>query len=147
MYRTGVYFGRFLPPHRGHLYQMIEASTRCEKLLVVISDNADQTREICRRDGIPEISYRLRKQWISQQIQDITHIGVRVLDETDIPVYPQGWELWSQRMREVVGETISSTGFPVRCRIKNTTTVMPKIAMMDCPSRLSKYFPMLFNLS
>lgn len=48
---------------------------------------------------------------------------------------------------EVVGETISSTGFPVRCRIKNTTTVMPKIAMMDCPSRLSKYFPMLFNLS
>ena len=56
MYRTGVYFGRFLPPHRGHLYQMIEASTRCEKLLVVISDNADQTREICRRDGIPEIS-------------------------------------------------------------------------------------------
>ena len=80
MYKTGVYFGRFLPPHRGHLYQMIEASTRCEKLLVVISDNADQTREICRRDGIPEISYRLRKQWISQQIQDITHIGVRVLD-------------------------------------------------------------------
>ena len=108
MYRTGVYFGRFLPPHRGHLYQMIEASTRCEKLLVVISDNADQTREICRRDGIPEISYRLRKQWISQQIQDITHIGVRVLDETDIPVYPQGWELWSQRMREVVGEPIDA---------------------------------------
>ena len=108
MYRTGVYFGRFLPPHRGHLYQMIEASTRCEKLLVVISDNADQTREVCRRDGIPEISYRLRKQWISQQIQDITHIGVRVLDETDIPVYPQGWELWSQRMREVVGEPIDA---------------------------------------
>ena len=59
MYKTGVYFGRFLPPHRGHLYQMIEASTRCEKLVVVISDNADQTREICRRDGIAEISYRL----------------------------------------------------------------------------------------
>ena len=28
MYQTGVYFGRFCPPHRGHLYQMIEASTR-----------------------------------------------------------------------------------------------------------------------
>ena len=71
MYRTGVYFGRFLPPHRGHLYQMIEASTRCEKLLVVISDNADQTREICRRDGIPEISYRLRKQWISSRFRTL----------------------------------------------------------------------------
>ena len=108
MYKTGVYFGRFLPPHRGHLYQMIEASTRCEKLVVVISDNANQTREICRQNGLPEISYRLRKQWISQQIQDISHIVVRVLDETDIPVYPDGWELWSQRMRQVVGEPIDA---------------------------------------
>ena len=108
MYKTGVYFGRFLPPHRGHLYQMIEASTRCEKLVVVISDNANQTREICRQNGLPEISYRLRKQWFSQQIQDISHIVVRVLDETDIPVYPDGWELWSQRMRQVVGEPIDA---------------------------------------
>ena len=108
MFKTGVYFGRFLPPHRGHLYQMIEASTRCEKLVVVISDNADQTREICRQNHLPEISYRLRKQWISQQIQDISHIVVQVLDEKDIPVYPDGWEKWSQRMREVVGEPIDA---------------------------------------
>ena len=108
MYKTGAYFGRFLPPHRGHLYQMIQASTQCEKLIVVISDNATQTREICQRAGIPEISYRLRKQWISQQVQDIDHISVRVLDETDIPVYPHGWESWSSRMREVVGEPIDA---------------------------------------
>ena len=76
MFKTGVYFGRFLPPHRGHLYQMIEASTKCEQLIVVISDNCKQTRDICEEAGIPEISYRLRKQWISQQIQDIDHISV-----------------------------------------------------------------------
>ena len=108
MYNVGVYFGRFLPPHRGHLYQIIEASTRCDKLIVVISDNADQTRELCKLDGLPEISYRLRKQWLSQQVQDMPHIQVRVLDETDIPRYPEGWEKWSQRMREVVGEPIDA---------------------------------------
>lgn len=108
MYRTGVFFGRFLPPHRGHLYQIIEASTKCEKLYVVISDNAVQTREICKEAGMPEISYRLRKQWISQQLQDISHVVIKVLDETDIPVYPNGWELWSQRMREVIGEKIDA---------------------------------------
>lgn len=43
MYKLGVYFGRFCPPHRGHLYQIIVASTRCEKLIVVISDNKKQT--------------------------------------------------------------------------------------------------------
>ena len=102
MYQTGVYFGRFLPPHRGHLYQIIEASTKCQNLIVVISDNAEQTRALCEADGLPDISYRLRKQWFSQQVQDMPHIQVRVLDESDIPVYPEGWQEWSKRMREVV---------------------------------------------
>lgn len=102
MYQTGVYFGRFLPPHRGHLYQIIEASTKCQNLIVVISDNTEQTRALCEADGLPEISYRLRKQWFSQQVQDMPHIQVRVLDESDIPVYPEGWQEWSKRMREVV---------------------------------------------
>ena len=108
MYKTGVYFGRFCPPHRGHLYQMIEASTRCEKLIVVISDNRSQTEEICRADGLPTITYQLRKQWLGQQVQDMEHIEVRVLDETDIALYPDGWPEWAARMRSVVPETIDA---------------------------------------
>ena len=108
MYTTGVYFGRFCPPHRGHLYQIIEASTRCEKLVVVISDNRLQTETICREAGLPVITYQLRKQWLSQQVQDIAHIEVRVLDETDIAEYPDGWPQWAQRMSEVVPEGIDA---------------------------------------
>lgn len=108
MYKTGVYFGRFLPPHRGHLYQIIQASTRCEKLIVVISDNRRQTEELCRADALPVITYQLRKQWLAQQVQDMSHIEVRVLDETDLPVYPDGWPQWAERMRQVVPEAISA---------------------------------------
>lgn len=108
MYKTGVYFGRFCPPHRGHLYQIMIASTRCEKLIVVISDNKYQTEVICQEAGLPTITYQLRKQWIAQQVQDMSHIQVRVLDETDIPLYPDGWEMWSERMREVVPEQIDA---------------------------------------
>ncbi len=108
MYKTGVYFGRFCPPHRGHLYQIIEASTKCEKLVVVISDNAEQTRELCQSAGLPTITYQLRKQWIGQQVQDMEHIVVRMLDETDLPAAPEGWPLWSERMRQVVPEGIDA---------------------------------------
>ena len=101
-------FRQILPPHRGHLYQIIEASTKCQNLIVVISDNAEQTRALCEADGLPEISYRLRKQWFSQQVQDMPHIQVRVLDESDIPLYPEGWQEWSKRMREVVGAPIDA---------------------------------------
>ena len=108
MYQVGVYFGRFCPPHRGHLYQIIDASTRCEKLIVVISDNRHQTEQICREAGLPVITYQLRKQWLCQQVQDMPHIEVRVLDETDIAVYPDGWPAWAARMREVVPEHIDA---------------------------------------
>ena len=108
MYKTGVYFGRFCPPHRGHLYQIIQASTKCEKLIVVISDNKIQTESLCAADGLPTITYQLRKQWLSQQVQDMSHISVRVLDETDIPEYPDGWVMWSERMRQVVPEKIDA---------------------------------------
>ena len=108
MYKTGVYFGRFCPPHRGHLYQIMVASTKCERLIVVISDNRTQTEAICREAGLPTITYQLRKQWLGQQVQDMEHIKVRVLDETDIPVYPDGWQMWSDRMREVVPEGIDA---------------------------------------
>lgn len=108
MYQTGVYFGRFCPPHRGHLYQIIVASTKCEKLIVVISDNRNQTEKLCREAGLSTITYQLRKQWLCQQVQDMPHIEVRVLDETDIAEYPNGWVDWSARMREVVPEGIDA---------------------------------------
>ena len=108
MYTTGVYFGRFCPPHRGHLYQIIQASTRCEKLVVVISDNRTQTEQLCREAGLKTITYQLRKQWIAQQVQDMSHIEVRVLDETDIPAAPDGWPAWAARMRQVVPECIDA---------------------------------------
>jgi len=106
--KTGVFFGRFCPPHRGHLYQMIMASTKCEQLIVVISDNRPQTEAMCKEAHLPTITYQLRKQWISQMLQDMDHIHVRVLDETDIPEYPNGWAMWSARMREVVPEPIDA---------------------------------------
>lgn len=108
MYQTGVYFGRFLPPHRGHLYQIIQASTKCEKLVVVISDNRNQTEQLCRDASMPVIPYQLRKQWLAQQVQDMPHIEVRVLDETDIPAPPAGWPDWAARMKQVVPEQIDA---------------------------------------
>ncbi len=125
MYQTGVYFGRFLPPHRGHLYQIIEASTLCEKLVVVISDSRTQTEQICREAGMKTVTYQLRKQWFAQQVQDMPHIQVRVLDETDIAAPPGGWPDGAAKMREVVPEKIDA--FFVGDR--------------DYDATLQKYFP------
>lgn len=104
--KVGVYFGKFIPPHRGHLNAIIHAATRCQKLYVVVSDNKERTKKICRESGIKNIPVNLRIQWLSQELQDLEHIKVVKLDESNIPEYPNGWEKWGKLMKEAVGEHI-----------------------------------------
>lgn len=105
--KVGVYFGKFLPNHRGHLLQIINASTKCQKLYVVVSDNVERTKRICTESGCKEIPVNLRLQWMSQELQDLSHIKVVKLDESNIPEYPNGWPLWADLMKEAVGEEIN----------------------------------------
>lgn len=106
MPKVGVYFGKFIPPHRGHLTAIVNAATKCQKLYVVVSDNRNRTERICKESGIKNISIELRLQWLSQELQDLNHIKVVALDETDLPEYPNGWEEWTSKMKEVIKEPI-----------------------------------------
>lgn len=105
---TGVFFGKMIPPTRGHLNAIINASTLCEKLYVIVSDNIERTKGICKKSGIKHISLALRVQWLSQELQDIKHIKVLGLDESFIPVYPDGWQEWTDAVRELVPEEINT---------------------------------------
>lgn len=94
MYKVGVFPGKFLPPHRGHLLQIINASTKCEMLYVVISDNANTTKKICEESNIKIMDLKSRLKWLSIELQNFDHIKIVTLDETNIPEYPNGWDTW-----------------------------------------------------
>lgn len=102
MYKIGVVPGKFFPPHRGHLYQIIRAATMCEKLYVVVSDNEDLVLDKCRRDHLPFIPIKTRALWLSIELQNIENITVLTLDETDIPEYPHGAAPWSAKLRQLI---------------------------------------------
>jgi HTH-type transcriptional repressor of NAD biosynthesis genes len=42
------------------------------------------------------------------ELQGFPHIQVLMLDESNIPEYPDGWELWAKLIRQVVPESISA---------------------------------------
>lgn len=104
MYKVGVVPGKFFPPHRGHLYQIIRAATMCKKLYVVVSDNEDLVLDKCRRDCLPFIPIKTRALWLSIELQNIENITVLTLDETDIPEYPHGAAPWSAKLRLLLPE-------------------------------------------
>ena len=97
--KVGVYFGKFIPPHRGHLTAILTAATKVQKLYVVVSDNVNRTKRICQESGIPEVTVNLRMQWLKQELQDMPHIKVVKLDESDIPEYPNGWSEWTRLLQ------------------------------------------------
>lgn len=105
--KIGVMFGKFLPPHRGHLNTILNAATLVQKLYVVISDNKESTKKLCEENNLCEIKVSLRKQWLSQELLDMPHIKVVVLDETNIPIYPNGWTEWARLLDKAVGEEIN----------------------------------------
>ena len=105
--KVGVYFGKMIPPHRGHLNAILSAATQVQKLYVVVSDNKYKTQRICNEAGIPEIPVNLRMQWLKQELQDMPHIKVVKLDESDIPEYPNGWSEWTRLLQKAVNEDIN----------------------------------------
>lgn len=106
MPKVGVYFGKFIPPHRGHLNTILTAATKVQTLYVIVSDNKARTKRICKENGIKEIPLALRIQWLKQELIDMPHIKVVALDESDIPEYPNGWFEWTKLMKTVVPEKI-----------------------------------------
>jgi len=104
MYNVGVVPGKFFPPHRGHLNQIIRAATQCKKVYVIVSDNEDIALDKCRQDNLPYIPLTTRALWLSRELQGIGHIKVVMLDETGIPPYPEGSSKWTMALKELISE-------------------------------------------
>ena len=142
LYNVGVYFGKFLPPHRGHLNIALNAATTCKKLYIVISDNAARSEKICKESGVKNIPFNLRYQWLKQELQDMPHIEVVKLDESNIPEYPNGWVEWAKLLQETVGEKIDAFFCGEREYAKELPKHFPGVAVeLFDPDRT------LFNIS
>lgn len=104
MYKVGVFPGKFLPPHRGHLNSIFNAATQCEKLYVVVSDHPEITRKACEQAGIRLMDMKLRAKWLSIELQNFEHIQVLMLDEGDILPYPHGYPDWADLLYKTIPE-------------------------------------------
>lgn len=104
MYNVGVFVGKFTPAHKGHVNAIIHAGTKCRKLYVVVSHNPKMDEDLFKDSPVKPIPFVKKVKWLEDEFVDLEHIKFVMLDETNIPVYPNGWELWSKKLKEVVPE-------------------------------------------
>ncbi|PKM20339.1 MAG: multifunctional transcriptional regulator/nicotinamide-nucleotide adenylyltransferase/ribosylnicotinamide kinase NadR [Gammaproteobacteria bacterium HGW-Gammaproteobacteria-15] len=104
--QTGVFPGKFLPPHRGHITAILRAHALCDKLYVVISERTQEDGQLCKSAGITYISGVLRQRWLSQELQGL---GIEVLlqNEDAMAPFPQGWGTYASLLKQTVPESFS----------------------------------------
>jgi len=100
---VGVFPGKFLPPHRGHITAILRAHALCEKLYVVVSERCIEDGELCNRAGLNYISGVLRQRWLSQELQGL-EIVVLLQNEDAMAPFPQGWGDYATLLTQTVPE-------------------------------------------
>ena len=97
--KTGFAVGKFAPLTTGHINFINHASTKCDKLLVLLSYD-----EYWRLEQTPYMKQRLtlrnRLKWLKETYYDLDHIIIDYVDETDIPPYPHGWDGFQKLVKE-----------------------------------------------
>lgn len=106
---VGMYGGKFIPLHNGHIYAMLKAKSYVDHLYVVVSYVEDRDTELCEYAKLPDIPYKLRVKWLKQITKDME--GITVLAVEDVPMLNNDidyvWEEGARRIKEAIPETIT----------------------------------------
>jgi HTH-type transcriptional repressor of NAD biosynthesis genes len=103
---VGIIPGKFLPPHRGHLTSILKAHTMVDLLYVVISEQPEHDALLCSQAGCSYISGKLRKKWLSQELQNIEGVKVILVDESNIPLWPTGLKEYRALVDKAISEKV-----------------------------------------
>lgn len=95
MKKVGIVFGTFAPMHRGHIDLIIKAKRICDSVKVIVSG-----REGDRGDKIG-LSLQKRFRYIREVFNDDSLVEVSKLDEANMPLMPEGWDVWLDELFNV----------------------------------------------
>lgn len=104
--KVGMYGGKFLPVHQGHVNTMIRASTLVDELHIIVSYDPKYEAALCAEAGIIKpIPAAVRARWWKQLTKDMPHVHVHTVYEEQTGNFSD-WEKGAQGIKTAVKKPI-----------------------------------------
>ena len=101
-YKVGMYGGKFMPFHKGHLYCVEEAAKQCEKLYVILFHGGEQEVKILKeRPNEKFLTFEDRIKHVKEGCKHIKNVFVIDIDVTDCK-NSDGTENWDMETPLVI---------------------------------------------
>lgn len=115
MKKFGVVVGKFYPLHKGHVDMIQKASTQVETLVIVVSHSDSRDDRLYMDSNMKRpLTARDKLRIVQKTFQVQRDVIIPVLvDESNIPEYPNGWEAWANLVKETVtgNRVLAERGF------------------------------------
>ena len=84
MKKIGAFVGKFLPPHIGHLSVIDKILQECDECVIVISDNPNRSKEICKKANFPYFGSKKRLGWFKNHYKNNKNVHFAIVDESKL---------------------------------------------------------------
>jgi len=100
-YKVGMYGGKFMPFHKGHLHCVEYAASQCEQLYVLLFVGGDEELAILKTRHENWLQPNSRLKHIKKACKQFDNVIVKQVDITDCK-YPDGTENWDMETERVL---------------------------------------------
>lgn len=108
MGKVGMYGGKFLIVHQGHVSAMIRASTMVEELHVMITHDEEYEKEFYfKGTTMKPIPFHQRLRWWNELTKDLPHVKVHAISEKQTGEFSD-WEQGAESIKEAIGKEIDA---------------------------------------
>lgn len=106
--KVGMYGGKFLVVHKGHVNAMIRASTMVDELHVIVSHDEEYEREFYfKGTSMEPVPFHQRLRWWKEITKDMAHVKVHAVEEKQTGNFAD-WEIGAKGIKEAVGKPIDT---------------------------------------
>lgn len=103
MQKTGLIVGKFYPFHQGHLNMILAAKMQVDTLHIFVCSETVRDHELFLESAFTKTpTSEDRVHWAKSLLANLPNTYIHDFNEDGIPSYPNGWEAWSNRLKETL---------------------------------------------